>query len=473
MQSPSQRWQSLCNINSRFARTLRVFPPTRGRFSLRRRERHIHFSAAPFYSPHMPPDEDDTARNVRLGVRARRWARASARKTPDDARAVDVRVVSYNLLAPSSLDKHKRELYRVGSHRLESLKRARAVACELESLNADVVCAQEVEKEALEVVSERLRRSGTQAAAMATRAGKADGCVVLYNARKFEAESAETIYFDELERGLGDNVAVAVVLRHRVRDDFRVICVSAHLLFNPKRGDVKVGQARVLLDTVGRLRRSVSERGMVAHCVICGDYNFSPRSALYEFFSTGRINLAQLNRRELSGSLVDVMANDDDSDDDGVDVPECASETETLAMQAFRRGWDANGFALAFGDKSVPFPSRTGIELKLTATSENGLDVEEVRNLMRLTAGGAVLHHALEGELRSAYATVDGQEPEFTTCHGKFCGTNDYVWHTANGFEPTAVLKCPNVEDVLRHGRLPSVRYPSDHISLAVDFLVE
>lgn len=32
--------------------------------------------------------------------------------------------------------------------------------------------------------------------------------------------------------------------------------------------------------------------------------------------------------------------------------------------------------------------------------------------------------------LQSSYSTLLGAEPEFTTCHGKFIGTVDYVWFT-------------------------------------------
>ncbi len=39
-----------------------------------------------------------------------------------------------------------------------------------------------------------------------------------------------------------------------------------------------------------------------------------------------------------------------------------------------------------------------------------------------------VLRHPLE--LQSAYMEVTGSEPEFTSCHDRFCGTVDYIWFT-------------------------------------------
>lgn len=32
--------------------------------------------------------------------------------------------------------------------------------------------------------------------------------------------------------------------------------------------------------------------------------------------------------------------------------------------------------------------------------------------------------------MKSSYAALLGAEPEFTSCHGKFIGTVDYIWFT-------------------------------------------
>ena len=61
-------------------------------------------------------------------------------------------------------------------------------------------------------------------------------------------------------------------------------------------------------------------------------------------FRDGHLDLSAVRRRELSGTLVD---NDKDEDEhscecerDNIDI---ASETEEVAMRAFRNGWDAQG----------------------------------------------------------------------------------------------------------------------------------
>lgn len=77
-------------------------------------------------------------------------------------------------------------------------------------------------------------------------------------------------------------------------------------------------------------------------------------------------------------------------------------------------------------------------------------------------------------KLCSAYASVLGQEPAWTSCHRKYKGTLDYMFyqqHSAAGGDamtltPRRVLQMP---DGVPHG-LPSWGVPSDHVSLLVEF---
>ncbi|ABO95511.1 predicted protein [Ostreococcus lucimarinus CCE9901] len=381
----------------------------------------------------MPDGVTPAERHARAGVRARRWS--SRKRKRAAAAAVEFRLVSYNLLARQYTTQLGRALYRVGPHRLEWSSRAKTLRCELEMLSGDVVCAQEYEEKAWRG-NEALLGDEYARAALCERSGEArgekraekrEGCAIFIRRGAFTCETTEKLKFDDY--GLGDNAACVVTLRHRARDGFRLVVANAHLLFNPKRGDAKVGQVRVLLATVARIRQDIVDRGLMAHCVICGDFNFSPNSALYHFFSNGRLDLSEVNRRELSGTLVDVLDDRNVGDDQ---VTQSASQS---------------------------------------ATQKRGTDVEQVKNLMRLTPGGFTVHHAFEAELSSAYVAVAGGEPAFTTCHNKFCGTNDYIWYTSN-LEPTRVLQSPSLDDVLRYGKLPSVRYASDHVSIGADFRI-
>lgn len=79
--------------------------------------------------------------------------------------------------------------------------------------------------------------------------------------------------------------------------------------------------------------------------------------------------------------------------------------------------------------------------------------------------------------LGSVYSEVDpeGKEAPYTTWKirdKEECRTIDYIWYTTDHLSPIAFLEIPAPEQI-GPDRLPSMKYPSDHISLAADFIFE
>jgi hypothetical protein len=108
------------------------------------------------------------------------------------------------------------------------------------------------------------------------------------------------------------------------------LVANTHILFNTKRGDIKLGQLRVILDALaqagaapggprpaapgcgasGEGAGSAGEPGGGSRpggaprplpAVLVGDFNSSPGSALYRYLRAGRLALGGEDRRELSG----------------------------------------------------------------------------------------------------------------------------------------------------------------------------
>eukprot|EP01084_Bolivina_argentea_P267809 454711_1 len=79
----------------------------------------------------------------------------------------------------------------------------------------------------------------------------------------------------------------------------------------------------------------------------------------------------------------------------------------------------------------------------------------------------------LERPMYSAYATVQGSEPEFTnwaqsSFGGEFKGTLDYIFYCGDGIEVKEVLELMSPEEV--NGPLPTADEVSDHLLLAANF---
>jgi nocturnin len=79
-----------------------------------------------------------------------------------------------------------------------------------------------------------------------------------------------------------------------------------------------------------------------------------------------------------------------------------------------------------------------------------------------------------DGQLSSAYAAAGrGEEAEWTTWKVRDSGevrrTIDYLFFGAHTLQPVTILS-PPPSALIDENRLPSWRYPSDHLSLMAHF---
>lgn len=107
------------------------------------------------------------------------------------------------------------------------------------------------------------------------------------------------------QHNLRENVAQIVLLRHLHHPQQPQLLLSnTHTLFNPKRGEVKLGQARVLTSEIAAALEDAgtSHQGPLG-VVMCGDYNTLPGSALYRFWAHGSVDCTSVDRRDLAGQV--------------------------------------------------------------------------------------------------------------------------------------------------------------------------
>ncbi|KAE9467124.1 hypothetical protein C3L33_00972, partial [Rhododendron williamsianum] len=77
----------------------------------------------------------------------------------------------------------------------------------------------------------------------------------------------------------------------------RLLFGNIHVLYNPSRGDVKLGQIR----TLSSKAHILSKKWGNVPVILAGDYNSTPQSAIYEFLSSSQLNIMLHDRKELSG----------------------------------------------------------------------------------------------------------------------------------------------------------------------------
>ncbi|RHY83945.1 hypothetical protein DYB26_002693 [Aphanomyces astaci] len=131
---------------------------------------------------------------------------------------------------------------------------------------------------------------------MLTGAETHDGCSIFVKEDLFQIEAEIELEFHQPGHAILDrhNVALALSLTYKPTKD-TVVVATTHILFNPRRGDVKLAQMQLLLSTLHALN--------IPHVILCGDFNVTPKSALYAFLSKGRLDGTTVYTGDASGQF--------------------------------------------------------------------------------------------------------------------------------------------------------------------------
>jgi len=194
---------------------------------------------------------------------------------------------------------------------------------ELKSMAADIITLQEVQKDAYDDwFRPQLAEAGYEGIFQQKKRepifhrGKytAEGCATFYKTTRFKRVDKHVVDYDKLsatevrcvmpdaasaERGLQrlskGNIALAIILEdqhiktsHQSQatgpNGGHVLCVvNTHILCDPGSADVKLWQAYLLLQTLKQM--PINNMPLL----ICGDFNSTPESAVYEYLRRGSV----------------------------------------------------------------------------------------------------------------------------------------------------------------------------------------
>ncbi|XP_060770188.1 protein angel homolog 2 isoform X3 [Neoarius graeffei] len=216
----------------------------------------------------------------------------------------DFSVMSYNILSQELLLSNP-YLYKHCKPRvLEWHHRFANLITELERHAADIMCLQEVQEDHYQKqIKPSLENLGYQCEYKRRTGRKLDGCMVAFKKSRFTLFSSHPVeYFRQgipvLDR---DNVGLIVVLKPvgASGSECNVCVVNTHLLYNPRRGDIKLAQLALLLAEIGRVAQQ--DDGTTCPVLLCGDFNSVPASPLYTFITGSKLEYAGMPIGKVSG----------------------------------------------------------------------------------------------------------------------------------------------------------------------------
>ncbi|XP_021292160.1 carbon catabolite repressor protein 4 homolog 5 isoform X3 [Herrania umbratica] len=346
-------------------------------------------------------------------------------------------IVSYNILGVENVAKHPDLYLDVPSKYLEWNRRKDLISEEVNRYNASILCFQEVDR--FKDLDDLLQKDGFKGVYKARTGDGCDGCALFWKDKIFTLLQEENIEFQDF--GLRKNVAQLCVLKinqHQLEPDScrkrskitpmqsrSLLVGNIHVLFNPNRGDIKLGQAYKLSQEWGSIP-----------VILVGDFNSVPQSAIYQFLASSELNVQLHDRRRISGQL---------------EYPSQGREIRAQNKYIARR--------------HVWMP----LSRQLSYTWSN-------EELVLATGNEGVTHLRHKLKLFSAYAGIPGSsrtrdshgEPLATSYHSKFMGTVDYIWHTGELF-PVRVLETLPIDTLRRNASLPNERLGSDHLALVCE----
>ncbi|KAF7251564.1 hypothetical protein EYD10_02768, partial [Varanus komodoensis] len=220
----------------------------------------------------------------------------------------EFRVMSYNILSQDLIEQTPHLYMHCHPDILNWTYRFTNLLQEIQHWDPDVLCLQEVQENHFwEQLEPALMMIGFTCIYKRRTGRKTDGCAVCYKQSKFQLISASPVeYFrpglDILNR---DNVGLVLLLQPVLPETLggkaiKPLCVAnTHVLYNPRRGDIKLAQMALLLAEIDKTAKMAD--GNYCPVILCGDLNSVPDSPLYRFIRNGQLYYHGMPAWKVSG----------------------------------------------------------------------------------------------------------------------------------------------------------------------------
>lgn len=373
------------------------------------------------------------------------------------------KVMSYNVLSQSLLYKHLHLYSKHDQDALDWKRRRRLIYNEITTEQPDILCLQEVEEEHISSFYDRLEVIGYSSVYKQRTGNHVDGCAIYFKPSVFELQEKSTVEFKQPGVRVLDRDNVGVVLKFRVTNnpDNYLVVATTHLLYNPRRQDVKLAQVQVLLAEIERFAYNSKTKSYYP-VILTGDFNLTPGTGVYKLITEGHIKYEGMSYKTLT-PCVDYTIMTKQLLPCRLGITDSCQHVEILDQRSKLGG--RGRVKLFHSDK------------KSNKRYRNEKNDSHCENDGRFYNGE--LSHNLNFSSVYRHETLDGKK-EATTYHTDWV-TVDYIFYSQvrnNGNELIegdlqliSKLKLPSQEecqDKIRH--LPNFAFGSDHLSLVAKF---
>lgn len=414
-----------------------------------------------------------------VGLVSRDWWINPRSKMDESRLGAKLRIMSYNILAPSNVQLH---LYRHATEAdLSSKNRHRRLVQEIGTYQPDIACFQEVDdgdhdahprnphqiahpdEMTIQELSRDLFQQGYVKNPLfkkRTGSDQFDGCAMFWREDLFELKWHRHLEYFRDGTCL-DKHNVGLVGLFKTKSTGQIFCIATtHLLYNPRRGWVKLGQLQDLFHGIADCLNFGASTFQLAKSSIpvftMGDFNFLRQSPLFEYMIRGDMSFKPLvDERALAGYFV-ARPSPDPKERAKKHIEEAFFEPTESAYPSLFKPFEGATTPPPYTIRH-PFvfqSAYTGLDPETghaeVSTHHSGVHPPESERIAAAQKGrkaaknGVTVDYILYGGLRDP----TGQEPPERVVVNK-------------------ILRLPTIYTSLS---CPNLNAPSDHVPLVVDF---
>ncbi|XP_073983202.1 protein angel isoform X2 [Rhodnius prolixus] len=345
-----------------------------------------------------------------------------------------LKVMNYNVLAQDLIDLHS-NLYE--NHAPEYLAwetRSRLLMDQITTFLPDILSLQEVQESHIGPFYKQLEKYGYRGVFKRRTGNKTDGCALYYMSTLLELVEYQTVEFyrPHISPTLLNRPNVAIVARLRSTSKpprllgKELIVANTHLLYNPRRSDVRVAQIQILLAEIHKISTNMGSKEPAV--LLMGDLNSWPDSPVIKLLENGRVS-----------SYFSYL-------------PSGSGISNHCTFVNNNKGEDNEKNKLLNGD-TCDISSRDEFLKKADQSSQSDLT------------------HSFH--FNSVYNWKNKNNHSLATSYQGRWNIVDYIFYSRN-IKLISRLKLPTVEECEHEiGWIPNKTSPSDHFPLAATFIVE
>ncbi|KAL7018119.1 hypothetical protein ACKWTF_010645 [Chironomus riparius] len=212
-------------------------------------------------------------------------------------------IFNYNILSQQLLENHSYLYQDSPRAALKWNNRLYNIVGEIFKTNPSILCCQEVQWNHLSQIQNRLNCMNYAVLFKKRTGDKCDGCAIFYKKDLFQLIEEHNVEFNQpgIELLNRENVAIIAKLCLKSDPTIQFLVATTHLLYNPRREDIRLAQIQILLAELDRHAQIIDSNGQKTYMpvILTGDFNLKPYSAPYTFLTNGVLNYANLSSRSL------------------------------------------------------------------------------------------------------------------------------------------------------------------------------